>query len=116
LRHGLRLVEHQHLADVLDGVRARALADARQRHFALVAVERRRAHLDQLVMRERPLDLGHHGIGQAFLAELKDRVQGVGARPECLALGGRERRARTGLVRQLVHSRTRPAQGITRPS
>jgi hypothetical protein len=36
---------------VLDRVRAGALADAGERHVALVAIERRRAHLDQLVVR-----------------------------------------------------------------
>jgi len=55
LRRGLRrrllAVDHQHLADVLDRVRAGALADAGERHLARVAIERRRAHLDQLVVR-----------------------------------------------------------------
>jgi hypothetical protein len=101
---------------VLDRVRAGALANAGERHLARVAIERRRAHLDQLVMRERPVDLGHHGVGEALLAELQDRMQRMGARPQRLALGGRERRARASLVRHLVHPRVRPAQGITRPS
>jgi hypothetical protein len=90
LRRGLRrrllAVHHQHLADVLDRVRAGALADAGERHLARVAVERRRAHLDQLVVRERAVDLGDDRVGEAFLAQLQDRMQGVGAPPELPAL------------------------------
>ncbi|HEX9181764.1 MAG TPA: hypothetical protein VF876_00770, partial [Burkholderiales bacterium] len=71
---------------MLHGVCARALADARQRDFALVPIQWRRAHLDQLVVCKRALDLGHHGIGQAFPAKLKNRVQGMCARLEHLAL------------------------------
>jgi hypothetical protein len=79
---------------VLDGLRAGALADAGERHLALVAVERRGAQLDQLVVRERAVDLRDHRVGQALLAELQDWMQGVGARPERLARGGRQRRRR----------------------
>jgi hypothetical protein len=71
---------------VLDRVRAGALADAGQRHLARVAVERRGAYLDQLVVRERAVDLGDDRIGEALLAELEDRMQGVGAPSEFLAL------------------------------
>jgi hypothetical protein len=72
---------------MLDGLGAGALADAGERHFALAAVERRRAHLDQLVVRERAVDLRDHRVGEAFLAQLQDRVQRVGAGFERLALG-----------------------------
>jgi hypothetical protein len=71
---------------VLHGLRAGALADACQRDLAFVPIQWRRAHLDQLVVRERALDLGNHGVGQAFPAELKNRVQGVRARLERLSL------------------------------
>ena len=74
---------------MLDGLGAGALADAGERHFALVAVERRRAHLDQLVVRERAVDLRDHRVGEAFLAQLQDRVQRVGAGSKCSAFGGR---------------------------
>jgi 23S rRNA (uridine2552-2'-O)-methyltransferase len=73
---------------VLHGLGAGALADRGQCHFALVAVERRGAHLDQLVVRKRAVDLRDHRIGKAFPAELQDRVQRVGAGPERLAIGG----------------------------
>lgn len=59
--------------------RVDALADARQRHVTLVAVERRRAHLDEIVVRERAVDFGEHRVGEALLAELQNGVQGVGA-------------------------------------
>jgi signal transduction protein with GAF and PtsI domain len=75
---------------VLDRVRAGALADAGERHLALVAIERCRAHLDQLVVRERAVDLGDHGIGEALLAQLQDGMQGVRTGPERLALHGRQ--------------------------
>lgn len=64
----LLAVDHQHLADVLDRVRAGALADAGERHLARFAVERRGAHLDELVVRERAVDLGDDRVGKAFLA------------------------------------------------
>jgi hypothetical protein len=60
---------------VLDGLGAGALADAGERHFALVAVERRRAHLDQLVVRERAVDLRDDRVGQAVRAQLQDGVE-----------------------------------------
>jgi hypothetical protein len=75
---------------VLDRERAGALADAGERHFARVAVERRRAHLDQLVVRERAVDLGNDRVGEALLAQLQDRVQDMGARLEGFALNGRK--------------------------
>jgi hypothetical protein len=85
----LLAVDHQHLADVLDRVSASALADAGERHFARVAVERRRAHLDQLVVRERAVDLGDHRVAEALLPQLQDGMQGMGACPEGFALGRR---------------------------
>lgn len=71
-------------------MRAGALADTGERHLALVAIERCRAHLDQLVVRERSVDLGDHGVGKASFAQLQDGMQGVSARPERLALRGRQ--------------------------
>ena len=72
---------------MLHGLGAGALADARQRHLALVAVERRGADLDQLVRGERAVDFGDDRVGQAFLAQLQDRAEVVGAGLERLALG-----------------------------
>lgn len=66
--------------------RAGALADARQRHFALVAIERRGANLDQLVVRERTVDFRDHRVGQALFAQLQDGVQRMRARPQRLSL------------------------------
>ena len=71
-------------------MRADALADAGERHLALVAIERRRAHLDQFVVRERAVDLGDQGVGDALVAQLQDGVQDMGACLEFLALRRRE--------------------------
>jgi hypothetical protein len=72
---------------VLHGVCAGALADAGERHFALVAVEQGSADLDQLVVRERAVDLRDHGVGEAFAAQLEDRIEIVRARLERLEFG-----------------------------
>ena len=72
-------------------MRAGALADAGERHLARVAIQRRGAHLDQLVVRKRPVDLGDDRVGETFLADLQDRVEGVGTGFERLALGSGER-------------------------
>jgi Ca2+-binding RTX toxin-like protein len=80
-------VNNQHLADVLDRERVGALADAGQRHFALVAVERGGADFDQLVGGQGAVNFRDDGVGEALFAQLKDRVEVVGAGLEGLALG-----------------------------
>jgi hypothetical protein len=85
---------------VLDRVRAGALADAGERHLARVAVERRRAQLDQLVVRKRAVDLGDHRVGEALFAQLQDGMQGMGARLERLA---RPRCEHSGFSARFVH-------------
>ena len=65
---------------------ARALANARQRHFARVAIKRCGADLDQLVVGERAVDFGNDGVGEALLAELQDGVQRVRAGLEQLSV------------------------------
>jgi len=72
-------VNNQHFPDVLDRVRVGALADAGQRHFALVAVERGGADLDQFVRADGALDLGDDGVGETLFTQLQDRVEVVGA-------------------------------------
>jgi len=72
---------------VLDGERIGALADAGQRHFALVAVERGGADFDEFVRCQGAVDFGDDGVGEALFTQLKDRVQGVGAGLERLAFG-----------------------------
>jgi hypothetical protein len=72
---------------VLHGLGAGALADARQRHLALVVVERRGANLDELVRSQGAVDLGDHGVGETFAAELQDRVERVRAGLERFAFG-----------------------------
>ncbi len=72
---------------MLDRVRAGALADAGQRHFALVAIERGGADLDEFVRRQGAVDFCDDGIGEALFAQLQDGVEVVGAGLEGLALG-----------------------------
>ena len=72
---------------MLDCLGAGALADAGERHLALVAVERRRAHLDQLMVPERAVDLGDHRVGEALPAQLQDGVEVMGTGLERLAFG-----------------------------
>jgi hypothetical protein len=80
-------VNNQHLADVLDGERVGALANAGQRHFAFVAVERGGADLDEFVRCQGAVDLGDDRVGEPFFTQLQDRVEVVGAGFEGFALG-----------------------------
>ena len=70
---------------MLNRLRVGALADAGQRHFALVAVERGGADLDQFVRADGALDLRDDGVGEALFAQLQDGVEVVGARFEGFA-------------------------------
>ena len=70
---------------MLDRVRAAALADAGEGHFALVAVERRGADLDQFVRGEGAVDLGDDRVGESLFAQLQDGVEVVGAGAQLLA-------------------------------
>ena len=75
---------------MLHGRGARALADTRQRHFALVAVERRGAHLDQLVVRERPVRFADHSRCKPRVAHQNDRLEWMGQTLQVPALLFRE--------------------------
>ena len=66
-------------------LRVGALADAGQRHLALVAVERGGADFDEFVRAQGAVDFGDDGVGETLFAELEDRVEVVGARPQLLA-------------------------------
>jgi len=70
---------------VLDRVRVGALADAGQGHFALVAVERGGADLDEFVGGQGAVDFRDDGVGEALFTQLQDRVEGVGAGAQRLA-------------------------------
>src|SRR3954462_10433875 len=80
-------VEDEHLADALHRRGAGALAERLKRRLARAAVERRRAHLDQLVRGERAIDFLHHFIRKAFGADDDDGLQGMGPRFEQFTLG-----------------------------
>lgn len=75
---------------MLDGERVGALADAGQRHFALVTVERGGADLDQFVGGQGAVDFGDDCVGEALFTQLQDGVEVVGAGFEGFALGGGE--------------------------
>lgn len=66
--------------------RVGALADAGQRHFALVAVERGGADFDELVGAECAVDFRDERVGKALFTQLQDRVEVVGAGAQLLAL------------------------------
>lgn len=71
---------------MLHGLRAGALADGGERDRARLPIERRGPDLDQLVARERAVDLRDDSVGQSLLTDLQDGMEGVGARLELLAL------------------------------
>ena len=72
---------------MLDGERVGALADAGQRHFALVAVERGGADLDEFVRCQGAVNLGDDRVGEPLFTQVQDRVEGVGAGFERLTFG-----------------------------
>jgi len=75
---------------VLDRLRVGALADAGQRHLALVAVERGGADFDEFVRAQGAVDFGDDGVGEALFTQLQDGVEVVGAGFEGFALCGGE--------------------------
>ena len=75
---------------MLNRLRVGALADAGQRHFALVAVERGGADFDEFVRADGALDFCDDGVGEALFAQLQDRVEGVGAGSEGFTFQGGE--------------------------
>jgi len=83
-------VQHQHFADVLNRLGVQSGTDRFQRCFARIALHRAGPDLDQLVRRERAVDLRDHRVREAFLADVDDRVERVGAPLERLALGRRQ--------------------------
>lgn len=72
---------------MLDRVRVGALADAGQRHFALVTVERGGADFDQFVGGEGAVDFRDDSVGKALFTQLQDWVEVVGAGLEGFAVG-----------------------------
>ena len=72
---------------MLHRLRAAMLRERGEQHVALVAVHRRRAHLDEFVRGQRALDFREHRVGEALAAEMHHGVEGVRARLEGLPLG-----------------------------
>src|SRR6266851_5721290 len=86
LRSSVLAVEHQQLSDLLHRFGAGALAQRLERHLARVSLERRGAHLDELVRLQREIHFLHHLVGEAFGADHHHRLELVGARLERFAL------------------------------
>ena len=77
-----RTPEHENLADALHDGRiggARQLVAQRLTHLA---VEAANPHLDQFVRRQRPVGLCDHRCGDARVADVNDRFEGMGSRLE----------------------------------
>src|SRR5688500_14539369 len=79
--------EHEDLADLLDLLGLCPSTNGTQSLVALIAVKAGGAHLDELVRAERAVDLRDHFIGEAFGADVNNRIQLVGFRLERLAFG-----------------------------
>ena len=71
---------------MLDELCVQLRADFRESRFALVAVETAGPDLDEFMRGQRAADFGDHGLGQALFAEMDDRIEGVRARLQRLAL------------------------------
>jgi 23S rRNA (uridine2552-2'-O)-methyltransferase len=64
----------------------RTLRELCERLIARRPVAGSHAHFDELMMGQRPIELGHHGIGEARIAESDQRVQRMGEPPQMLFL------------------------------
>jgi hypothetical protein len=89
-RLGLFAVDHQNLADVLHRLGAQALADLRQGGVARFAFHGTGADLDELVRRQRAVDLAENGFGEALLSDVNDRIERVCAAFEGFSFGRRQ--------------------------
>ena len=83
---GLLAIDNEDFSDVLHWLGGQLAADLRQRRFALVAFHAAGAHLDEFVRRQCPVDLGNHRVGQALFADVDQRIEGMRARLQRLAL------------------------------
>ena len=88
VRFRLLPVEHEHLPDLLHRMGPEPLADGLEPDVALFPRRRRGAHLDELVRRERAVDLGNHLVGEALVADEDDGVEAVRLRPQLAAAPG----------------------------
>lgn len=72
---------------MLHGLGISARAKRLKSFLALIAVETRRAYLDQLVRRERSVDFVHHFIRKAFVADEDHGLEVMSPRFEQFTLG-----------------------------
>jgi hypothetical protein len=79
--------EHEHLADMLHGLRARLLRDQFESFLTGIAIQRCRPYLDQLVRVQGAIDLCDHLVGEPLRTDVNNRIELVGFRLERLAFG-----------------------------
>ena len=65
--------ENEHFSNLLHRLGAHLLANGLHPRAARIAIIRSGAHLDELVRRERAIDLGDHGVGETLVADDDDR-------------------------------------------
>jgi hypothetical protein len=88
-------VDHQHLADLLHGMRREPLADRSHPLPAKVAIGARRAHLDELVGLQRAVDLRHDFVREPLVADDHDGSELVRLRAQFASAGRCERHRRS---------------------
>jgi len=71
---------------MLHGSGIQGFADASQKSLTLDSIVACDPDFDQFVSLEADVDLLHHSIGQAFVANQDDGAQGVGGGPKVAAL------------------------------
>ena len=71
---------------MLNRLRLQPRAEGRKCRFALIALHAAGAYFDELVRRQRPVDFGGHRVGQALFADVDQRIEGMRARLQRLAL------------------------------
>ncbi len=71
-------VQHQHLTQEMDRGAIQRFADGRLNSFTRGAIFTACAYLDQAVRSKRAVDFLDNGVGQALIADLNNRTQGVG--------------------------------------
>jgi hypothetical protein len=84
----MRPPDDQQLAEVLDRGAAQRRADGAEHLFARGPVVAEDADLDELVRRERQVDLVQHRRREPVVTDADDGVQVVGFRAQRAALGG----------------------------
>src|SRR5690606_35233918 len=83
-----RAVQHGHVADPLHQRGVHAAGDLVDQQVASLAVGRGHLHLDQLVVFQGPVDLGHQRVRHTLAAHLQHRLEVVRCPAQEAVLGG----------------------------